>query len=119
MRSRPDSADQQRRQVPVSGSCCRRSWLALVATLAVLGTVGELHAQTAEPLSATQPVPAHSRVDVSTLPPAPPAPEKGPEVKPFRTRDAEGLRQWKQRLQQSPAVVPATPGFVPDTRPDR
>lgn len=90
----------------------------LVVGMALLGSPTPLLAEEAQTLSPTRELPSHSKVDVSTLPPAK-APGQGPAgiaVKPFLTRDPDGLRRWRELIERSPEVLPPAPGFVEDTR---
>jgi hypothetical protein len=90
----------------------------LVVGMAVLGSPTPLLAQEAQALPPTRDLPFHSKVDVSTLPPAK-APGQGAAgiaVKPFLTRDADGLRRWRELIERSPEVLPPAPGFVEDKK---
>jgi hypothetical protein len=106
--------DHGRRVTARTGA--RRLLLAVVA-LAILGEPTAALAQATQALPAPEPVPQHSRLTVSTLPP-PTAPE-APTIKPFRTRDPERLRSWKEKLRGNPGAVLPAPGFVLDTRSGR
>ncbi len=72
-------------------------------------------------LDGTASIPRHSLVEIRSLtqtlsvPTSPTAPVA--EIKPFLTPDPEGLREWKERLNQGQGVVPVVPGFIPDTAP--
>ncbi len=95
-----------------SGS--RRIVLAAAAAVALLGGPSLALAQAINVPSQAEAVPLHSRVTVSTLPP--PAAPGTPAIKPFRTRDPERLRSWKDKLRGNPGAVLPTPGFVLDSR---
>ncbi len=87
-------------------------WLSPV--LVVLADPTALLAQESETLPPAEAVPLDSQVDVSTLPPPPPARERMPaRVKPFRVPDPQGLQGEKDGL-QVPGVLPPAPGFIED-----
>lgn len=90
------------------------AWLSPL--LAVLADPTVLPAQESKTLPPAEAVPIDSAVDVSTLPPPAPAPERKPaKVKPFRVPDPQALQQGKDALQQVPGALPAAPGFIQDT----
>ncbi len=92
-------------------------WLSPV--LAVLADPTVLLAQESKTLPPAEAVPLDSQVDVSTLPPPPPARERKPaKVKPFRVPDPQALQEEKDMLQQVPGALPPAPGFIED-RPGR
>ena len=65
-------------------------------------------------------VPLHSVVDVSTLPPPSPVAPSASTVtrmKPFLTPDPEGLRQWRELLEQAPGALPLAPEIIQDAGP--
>lgn len=88
-----------------------------VVALVILGRPSAAPAQVTHVLPPAEEVPQHSRLTVSTLPP--PAAPGTPMIKPFRTRDPEGLRSWKEKLRGNPGAVLRGRGFVLDTRPGR
>ena len=90
------------------------AWLSPL--LAVLADPTVLPAQESTTLPPAEAVPIDSAVDVSTLPPPSPAPERKPaKVKPFRVPDPQALLEGKDVLQQVPGALPPAPGFIEDT----
>jgi hypothetical protein len=84
-------------------------------TIAVIGNPTGAPAQDAG--VASDLIPLHSIVDVGAL--SQERPREGAatvphQVKPFRPRNAEELRFWKNEVQQNPAAVPPTHGFMKD-----
>ncbi len=84
---------------------------ALVTALAVVDAPGVASAQPVQVLASVHAAPVDSVVDAGTLPPLPALgarPGTPIEPKPFLTPDPEGLRRWKESLQQgAPALGPA------------
>jgi hypothetical protein len=91
----------------------------LIIVLGALGPAPTLLAQETQVVPPAESASPHSTVDVLTLPPAGRAPTQGMkrlEQKPVHVPDPEGLQQWKERLKQSPEVLPPAPGFVEDKK---
>jgi len=91
--------------------------VALMTPSSPCGLLTGVLAQETKTLPPAQSLPAHSEVDVLSLPPMSlrVGPKQMPtEVKPYRVPDPQRLKQWKDDLEQSPGVVPPAPGFVED-----
>jgi hypothetical protein len=102
--------------VPTDFRASRLAW-PLIA-LSILGHSSVLLAQDVRTLPPPQLVPLHSTMTVRALPPPSPSgplDEKPLEVKPFLVPDPEGLRRWKEYLEQVPQALPEAPGFIEDT----
>jgi len=89
-----------------------------LALAVVLLPAPTLLAQAIVTLPAAATLPLDSTVDVLTLPtPARSVTPTEIRVKPFLTRDPEGLRSWRQQLQGRTETVPPTQDLIEDGAP--
>ncbi len=94
----------------------RHGTVSIVLALAVLLLPAPtLLAQEIVPLPLAATIPLDSTVDVLTLPaPARTVTPTEIRVKPFLTRDPEGLQSWRQQLQGATETVPPTQELIED-----